>query len=95
MKFKKGDIVLATKKSMPEYIFNEFLQLSPLGVGVVVSTGIGKGRSTSTESPIAIVRIYPIKKESTLFFFREEDLVLLDRKPSIGNQHSDSKNNSL
>jgi hypothetical protein len=75
MKFKVGDIVLAAKKSMPRRVLDKFLQLSPLGIGIVVSTS--RGRNTGTNSPIPIVRVYPIRDESALFFFREEDLIFI------------------
>jgi hypothetical protein len=68
MKFKVGDIVLATKKSMPSYKFDAFLRLSPLGVGVVVDIGIS----------IGMYFMYPIRDRSTLFYVEEEALILIE-----------------
>jgi hypothetical protein len=73
MKFKKGDIVLATKKSVPGYTFDDFLQLSPLGVGVVVET-----EPPLSTHPLSTVHVCSIREKTTLFYFDEEDLILME-----------------
>jgi hypothetical protein len=73
MKFKVGDIVLATKKTAGRASIKDFLAISPLGVGRV--------REITNKRGIIIGQLKG--KPLSRFFFSEEDLILLR---SIGEQ---------
>ena len=83
-KFKKGDIVLVTHitkaglgEESEEY-FKEWVQLSPLGIGKIISP-----LSESTRNDVFISLEPILSNDKRTMCFLAEELILIERKDEV------------